>query len=243
MLPYRLPSYVFGPKWFYGFDSIIELAAIIISILLVYYSYKCYKLTSEERFLYFSVSFFSLTLAFIMKVVGTLAIYLPMLRNSVIGNMVRGVSYAITVRGVNALTFLLYIFFMVLGFMMLFLIVSRLTWENKRVIALLMYLVVIATWLGAIHYQLFYLTTLALLCLIVWSYYTNYRDIKSKNALLVLFSFGILLLSHAFFIFVIYSRTIYVIAEITQLIGFLCLLIPFILIFKKKPKKHYKLVK
>ena len=34
-VPYGIPSYVFSPKWFYGFDSIIELIAIIVSVLLV----------------------------------------------------------------------------------------------------------------------------------------------------------------------------------------------------------------
>jgi len=242
LLPYKLPSYVFGPKWFYGFDSIIELIAIITCVLLVYYSYRCYKLTSENRYLYFSVAFLALTLSFIAKVIATLAIYLPILRISIIGNMIRGVSTAITVNRLNALLFLLYIFFMMLGFMMLFLIVSKLTWEHKRVMALLVYFVFVATWLGAIHYQLFYFTTFAILCLVTYSYFRNYSTVKSKNALIVSIAFAILLFSQAFFVFIIYSRPVYVIAEILQLLGFVCLLIPFILIFKKKPRKKYKLV-
>jgi len=241
-LPYTLPSYVFSPNWFYGIDSIIEIIGIIICSLLLYYSYRCYKLTSENRYRYFSVAFLSLTLAFIAKVIGTLTIYEPAINTSNLGSMFHSIFTAITPNMINALAFLFYIFFMTAGFMMLFLIVSKLDWKDKRVIAMLGYTVFIATWLGAIHYQLFYFTTFVMLCLIAYSYYKNYTEVKSKNALLVSISFGILLISHLFFVFVIYNRTIYVIAEIMQLIGFLCLLIPFILIFRKKPLK-YKLIK
>ena len=121
--------------------------------------------------------------------------------------------------------------------MILFLIISRITWKNQRVIALLLYFVFLATWIGVIHYQLFYFTSFVLLLLITYSYYNNYKEIKSENARFVVIAFGTLLVSQAFFIFIIYSRTIYVLAEIIQLLGFVYLLIPFILIFKKKPKK------
>ena len=242
MLPYSLPSYVFSPKWFYGFDSIIEIIAIIVCGLLVYYSYKCYKLTSEHRYLYFSTAFLSLTLAFITKVVGTLAIYLPLIRESIAGRVVQTTFSTLTLNKINGVSFLLYIFFTILGFMILFFIVSKLSWENKRVIAMLLYFVFVATWLGVIHYQLFYVTSFMMLGLITLSYFKNYREIKSKNAMKVAIAFCVLLISHAFFVFVIYFETVYVIAELIQLLGFLCLLIPFILIFKKKPN-NYKLVK
>lgn len=237
-IPYSIPSYVFSPKWFYGFDSIIEIIAIIISLLLVYYSYKCYKLTGEKRFLYFSIAFISLTLAFFTKIIGTLAIYSRDVRESALAKTMDSAFESITIFSINSAAFLLHTFFMIFGIMMLFLIISKLTWENKRVIAMLLYFVIIATWLGAIHYQLFYATTFVMLTLISLSYYQNYKEIKSENAKLVAYAFLILLISNAFFIFIIYSKTIYVIAELLQLLGFIYLLIPFILVLKKKPKKH-----
>ncbi len=242
MLPYGLPSFVFSPRWFYGFDSLIELIGVIVCGLLVYYSYKCYKLTSEHRYLYFSTAFLSLTLAFVAKVAGTFAIYTPPIRESGIGRVVQTTFSALTLSKINGVAFLLYIFLTLLGFMILFLIVSKLTWENKRVIAMLLYFVLVATWLGVIHYQLFYVTTFAMLSLITLSYFKNYEEIKSKNSMKVVIAFGILLVSHAFFVFVIYFETVYVIAEMIQLLGFLFLLIPFISVFRKKPN-NYKLVK
>lgn len=241
-VPYGLPSYVFSPDWFSGFDSIIEFFAVVTCVLLVYYSYQCYKFTHENRYLYFSTAFLSLTIAFIAKIIGTLAIYKPAVTTSAIGSSIHQSFGTLTPADINAVAFIFYIFFTILGFMMLFLIISKLTWKNQRVFFLFVYFVFISTWLGAIHYQLFYLTTFVLLLLIAFSYYKNYLDIKSENAKFVSVAFSILLVSQAFFVFIIYARFIYVLAELIQLLGFIYLLIPFVLIFKKKPK-NYKLVK
>ena len=235
-IPYGLPSYVFGPQWFYGFDSIIELIAVIVSILLVYYSYKCFKLTKENKYMHFSIAFLSLTAAFTAKIIGTLAIYKPTITRTSIGSSIHQTFTGLTPYYINALAFVAYIFFTLMGFMILFLIISKLRWKNQRVIALLIYFVFLATWISIVHYQLFYVTSFVLLLLITYAYYQNYREIKSENARFVVTAFGILLVSQAFFIFVIYSRIIYVLAELIQLLGFIYLLIPFILIFKKKPK-------
>jgi hypothetical protein len=237
-IPYGFHSYVFGPKWFYGFDSVIELVATVASILLVYYSYKCFKLTRENKYLYFSTAFFSLTLAFAAKIMGTLAIYMPTVTRTPIGSSIHQTFTNLTPYSINAIALSIHYFFMLLGFMILFLIISRLTWKNKRVIALLVYFVFLATWLSVVHYQLFYATSFILLLLITYSYYNNYLEIRSEKARFVTVAFGILLISQAFFVFSVYSGIMYVLAELIQLLGFAYLLIPFILIFKKKPRSR-----
>ena len=239
-VPYGIHSYVFSPKWFYGLDSILELVAIVVSVLLVYYSYKCFKLTREIKYAYFSAAFLSLTLAFIAKIFGTLAIYEPTVTRTGLGSIVHQALTGLTPSYINALSFIVYIFFTLLGFMILFLIISRLTWKNQRIIVLLFYFVFLATWIGMIHYQLFYVTSFVLLLLITYSHYQNYSEVKNVKAWLVTVAFGILLVSQALFVFVIYSKVIYVLAELIQLLGFVYLLIPFMLIFKKKPKKLVK---
>ena len=239
-VPYGLPSYVFSPKWFYGFDSVIESIAVLVSILLVYYSYKCFKLTREKKYLYFSTAFLSLTFAFIVKIIGTLAIYKPTITRTPLGSSIHQAFTNLTPYNLNAIALVMHYFFMLLGFIILFLIISRLTWKNQGVIVLLLYFTVLTTWLSIVHYQLFYVTSFVLLLLITYSYYQNYREIKSEKARFVTIAFGILLISQAFFVFAIYSGTIYVLAELIQLLGFIYLLIPFILIFKGKPKKRVK---
>ena len=239
-VPYGLPSYVFSPKWFYGFDSVIESIAVLVSILLVYYSYKCFKLTREKKYLYFSTAFLSLTFAFIVKIIGTLAIYRPTITRTSLGSSIHQTFTNLTPYNLNAIALVMHYFFMLLGFIILFLIISRLTWKNQGVIVLLLYFAFLATWLSIIHYQLFYATSFVLLLLITYSYYQNYREIKNEKARFVTIAFGILLISQAFFVFAIYSGTIYVLAELIQLLGFIYLLIPFILIFKGKPKKRVK---
>ena len=237
-VPYGLSQYVFSPKWFYGFDSVIELIAVIVSLLLIYYSYKCFKLTKENKYLYFSTAFLSLTFSFIAKIIGTLAIYRPTIRRTMLGRSIHKTFEGLTTSQINSIAITVHIFLMLLGFMILFLIISRLTWKNQRVVVLLVYFVFLATWISFIHIQMLYLTSFVLLLLITYSYYLNYGEIKSRKAGFVVVAFGMLLVSQAFFVFAVYSGTIYVLAELLQLLGFVYLLIPFILIFKKKPKKQ-----
>jgi len=239
-LPYGLSSYVFGPNWFYGFDSIIDLIAVIVSVLLVYYSYKCYRVTKENRYLYFSTAFSSLTIAFIAKIIGILPIYKPAITRTSLGSTIHETFTNLTPYYINALAFIVYIFFTLLGFMILFLIISRLRWKNIRVLALLLYFVFLATWISIIHYQLFYVTSFVLLFLITYSYFKNYAEIRSEKARFVLIAFAMLLISQAFFVFAIYSPISYVLAELIQLLGYIYLLIPFIMVFRKKPKKRVK---
>ena len=238
--PYGIPSYVFSPKWFYGFDSIIDFIAIVVSILLVYYSYKCFRLTKENKYLYFSIAFLSITLGFISKIIGTLVIYRPTIQHTPIGLMISETIPSITAYGINAIALILNFFFTMLGFMILFLIISRLSWKNVRVLVLLAYFLLISTWFSIVHYQIFYMTSIVLVFLITYSYYNNHKEIKSENSKFVFIAFSIILVSQVFFVFVVYSYTIYVLAELIQLLGFVYLLIPFILIFKKKPKKLVK---
>ena len=167
-IPYGLPSYVFGPKWFYGFDSVIEGIAIIVSILLVYYSYKCFKLTKEKRYLYFSAAFLSLTFAFIVKIAGTLTIYMPEITRTSLGSSIHKTFTTLTPYNINAFALIAHYFFMLIGFMILFLIISKLTWKNQRVFVLLIYFAFLATWMSIIHYQIFYLTSFVLLLLITY---------------------------------------------------------------------------
>src|SRR3989338_6643154 len=118
-VPYGLPSYVFSPNWFYGFDSVIESIAVLVSVLLVYYSYKCFKLTKEKKYLYFSTAFLSLTIAFIAKIVGTLAFYRPSITRSAIGSSIRQTFTGLTPTDINALSFVVYFFFSLLGLVIL----------------------------------------------------------------------------------------------------------------------------
>jgi len=239
-VPYGLPSYVFGPKWFYGFDSIIELIAVIVSILLVFYSYKCYRMIGEKKYLYFSTAFLSITISFMAKIAGTFSIYRPEITRTQLGSSVHQAFTSLTPYDINAIALVVHYFFMLLGFMMLFLIISKLTWKNQGAIALLLYFVFLATWLSIIHYQLFYATSFVLVALIAYSYHQNYREVRSERARFVAIAFGIILVSQAFFAFAIYSKTVYVLAQLVQLLGFVYLLIPFMLIFRKPRKDRLK---
>jgi len=103
--PYSLPSYVFSPKWFYGYDTLVDLIAVITCLLLVFYSYKCYKFTAEKRYLYFSTAFLSIMLSFIAKVGGTMAYYMPTIKRTAVGSTIHKTFKALTLYQLNATSF------------------------------------------------------------------------------------------------------------------------------------------
>ena len=127
----------------------------LLCFLLVFLSYKICRLTMERRYLYFCAAFFALMLSFLFKVIGNFGVYTPTAVNTAPGQFLKYTFTMLSITKINALGFLFYMFFMILGFMGLFLIVSKLSWNNKRVLFVFGYFVLIATWLSGIHYQFF----------------------------------------------------------------------------------------
>ena len=78
-------------------------------------------------------------------------------------------------------------------------------------------------------YRLFFIQWLDLiaatmLAFITVSTFINWRFKKSSESALVCLGFGLLLLSHLFFLFILLNVTLLFVGEVTQLVGFLCLL-------------------
>ena len=46
-----------APSWFFGFDSLMEFIAFVISIAVAYQAMKGYKFSKERTLLYLNLSF------------------------------------------------------------------------------------------------------------------------------------------------------------------------------------------
>ena len=79
---------IIRPEWFLGTESLFEIISMIIILIISAYSYKVYKLSSNKKYKYLSVSFFSIGLGFLFKIISDYVIlyysqlnnYLPFLR-------------------------------------------------------------------------------------------------------------------------------------------------------------------
>src|SRR3989344_1514034 len=65
-----------GPNWFFGADIVIQILGLIISLVIAYYGYKLYKITSRKIDLYFSIAFALLSLDLITYIIAVPTVFL-----------------------------------------------------------------------------------------------------------------------------------------------------------------------
>jgi hypothetical protein len=99
------------------------------------------------------------------------------------------------------------------------------------------YLLIVSTYFTNSAYFMFHITALILLSFISYTFYRNCRKNKQKTSMLLFFGFLVITVSHLMSTFVIINPWIYVAAEITQLAGYLMLLIMFIMVLRHAKKK------
>lgn len=225
-------AYVFGPTWFYGIDYIFDLVSVIVGLLISYFAYRAYRYTSQKKYFYFSASFFLVALAFIAKILATIPVYSKELNVETIG-LVTVTSHIINkANWINALGISIARLVMLFAFLILVLVSLKI--KDKKIIALLIYLLIISTTLVSESYIVFHVTLLMMLSILYLNYRKNYLRVKSFNAKMIMYSFFALLVSQVFFILEGMVKQFYVIAESVQLIGYLTLLAAIIKMMVKK---------
>lgn len=220
---------------FYGIDSLIELLIVIVSFVISYYSYHVYKLIKEKNYKFFSFAFFAIGFSFIFKIASNFTIM-----NRVIVERANFIfviwSQLQYMQMINFLSFTFYKIFHVMGFLILFLIVTRT--KKKGEIILFLYLSILAVLLSIYFNFIFHITLMFLLIFLTYHFYENYTRHKNQNTELVFIAFLIILVSHSFFVFSDMNSLFYLIGEGLLLIGFLSLLTNQIII--KRKNKNFK---
>ncbi len=228
--------FVFSPKWFYGIDCIFELVSVIVLVLLALSTYKLYKFTKNKHHLYFGASFIALALGFIAKILTNVEIYYP---EAIINTV--GAKTIFTITGIihSSLIFtagyFFYRLFLLLGFLGLIFIITHS--KEYRWIPLTVYLVFVITLFSTFAYYIFHITVAVLLFYLAYYLYKNWKKNRKKTKktvpLLTFLSFLLLFISAIAFVFVIVNSYFYVVAEVLQFLGFLLLLIAYIILVKK----------
>lgn len=207
---------------FYGIDSIVEFLIVIVSFIISYSSYKIYKLINHTNYKLFSMAFLSMSISFIFKILSNLTI-LYRVRIEQSNSVIIAVSQLQYMQLINFISFIMYKAFNILGFLILFLILSR-TYKKEKVI-LYVYLCILAILFSIYFNFVFYITIAFLLILLTLHFYDNYNEKKSANTLLVFIAFLMMLISHIIFIFSDFQNLFYLVGEILLLISFSNLLI------------------
>ncbi len=220
---------------FYGIDSIIELLIVIVAGIISLYSHKIYKIIKEENYRYFSWAFLFIAISFLFKVLSNFTIL------SRIAIKQANFIYIITAQSkympiIDFFCFTFYKVFLLVGFLLLFLILSKS--DKKENIFLFVYLSIIAILFSIYFNFIFFITILLILIFLTVHFYKNHKNHMTINSLLVYLGFILVSISHSLLIFEDVHSLFYIIGEGVLLIGFLCLLINHIKInlFFKNPK-------
>jgi hypothetical protein len=207
---------------FYGIDSLLDFTIALVAILIAYQSRKIYKLIKEQNYQYFSMAFFSIAIAFLLKIVANLTIL-----NEVVferTNLIITVTHELQeMQIVNLLGVTFYKIFLLIGYLILFLITTR---TNKKEDILLFVYLGFLTVVFSIYFNfVFHLTVIMILTTMVLYFYKNYKRTNSKNSYMVYLAFLLILISHAVNLFYGLHVFVYLLAEIFVFTGFLILLI------------------
>jgi len=223
---------------FYGIDSLIELLIIIVSAIIALYSHKIYKIVKEQNYRFFSWAFLFIAISFIFKIFSNFTVYQRI--------RIEGVNFVYTVLSqpnyipiLDFISFTIYKIFYIIGFLILFLLLTKT--DKKQNIFLYAYLSIVVILFSIYLNFVFHITLILILIFLTYHFYENHKAHRTTNTKLVLIAFSIILLSHLFMIFSDMDPLDYMIAEGLMLIGFMSLLINQIkikLAFKNGKKKQ-----
>jgi hypothetical protein len=219
---------------FNGVDTLVEFFIIIVSLIISYYSHKIDKLVQEKSYKFFAWGFLSIAVAFVFKVISNITILnkVTVEKANFIFTFFANLQWAEIIQFIS---FVLYKVFFILGFLILFFIITKT--EKKEKMFLFIYFGVITILFSIYINFIFHLTLVMILTLLTIHFYENYQRIKNRNSFLVFMAFLIILISHIFFIFVNIGSIFYLFGEIALLIAFTTLLVNHIGLKHEKTNK------
>jgi hypothetical protein len=220
------------PDWFREIDTAFEAVSILVTFLIAAAAYKFYTLTKEKKYLWFSVSFFMISISYIFKILTNIIVY----NEYGLGREVLG-KYTLTYQYVQEYYYfeifgtLAFRFAMLLGLFGLYHLICKC--KDIKSIPIIIFLLFLMTIFSNIQYFAFHGTAALFLGVIVWHYYQTSKATKqSFQRVGPPLAFAILFLSQLIFSLLFLTPHIYVIAETVQLLGFLVLLYAYFQLWK-----------
>lgn len=205
------------------FDIWVELFSLVITLFIVGFSYRAYRLTKQKRNLYFSFAFLLISAG----------LFLTILFNSIIDFeetpvLVRGFLPISHIAGLLLFSSMLCI---TAGTMTIFLLNEQL--KSRKTIFLLFMFVFLSTVVAHYFYFTYHLVLFIILSLILNYYTWHYKKLRTTISLLIMLAFAGLTISQAVMFFIPYATIFYVIGHAIQLVSYILLLFMFIILYRK----------
>ena len=229
-------DFVYSPPGFYGKDIAIDVLSLIVVLLIGIFSYRNFFLDKKnKRHFFLGSAFILLGLSFIAKILTNIMTHSKTLLAKQFWLPFFGTQIIRSYGFLSAIGFLAFSLLTLFGFYILYALSSRDELSMNYVI--IAYFIIISTYFTRVNYFILYITAFLFLLSISRRYFLSYQKTKYRNTLFLFISFSIITLSQFVFIFTSASHTMYMVAEIIQLIGYLFLLYTFVSVLRNAKKK------
>lgn len=225
------------PDWFIGKDVIIEVFSLIVLIIFTVIAYRYYKLNKNRNILYLGSGFGLIAIAQLATILTKLVLYYDIGPSQQIGQAI------ITSQIVNSVDLFYYAGFFFHRFLTLLgiYIIYRLPRDRKSIgdYVLVLYFILISSFLSGEIFYLFHLTALFILILIIEKFFFVYKENRFLNTKILIVAFSLLALSQLIFVLSTVDF-LFVLGNIVELISYTIFLALIIRIWKYgKEKKPY----
>ena len=220
-------SYVI-PRWFTGFDIVMELLFAIVCIAVAVFAYKIYKISKEKNIRLFSIGFLLIAVSYIVHALINIYITSEIVSEGPREIIIEHLQLA------ALLGLILYMSIFIVGLITIFYSNHRCNKNSSFYLLLVLGLLAVLTDFNYI--ASFHITSTVILLFINFHYATDYIKYKNHKTLYVFIAFIFLLLSHAVFILPV-SLPEYVIAHFLELVAYSLILFSLIKNLKIKPTR------
>lgn len=216
------------PKWFFGYDIVMEFIFTLITLAVAYYSFKVYNISKQKSSKLFGIAFSFISASYFIW----LLINLFLLKE--ISEGVESVSIN-EIISASLIGLFSYMILYLIGLSLLFYITLKI--KNKKVYFIVLTISIIGLILSANKIIAFHLISSIFLIFILSFYFKEYFINKNKKVFLVFLAFIFILITSFNFIFVVKNYYAYVAGHISTLAGYILILINLLSIKKYEQKK------
>lgn len=204
-----------GPQWFTTFAIVMEFVFMLVTGLIAYRSYKCYKFLKNKESLVFALSFGTFSLSYFVITLVNLLNFLNQFRKDHVLSGLNAVCNSVsTIAPVGYLTYYVYMVLTLIGLTLLIYLTFEI--KNRRLLLLLIMVVLLSIVAAFNTISFFYIITTLFYFFIVEFY-------SRKKKQMTFLGFVFLLFGNMLLVFVNFTPLAFFGGHVFMFIGFLIL--------------------
>jgi len=208
----------FSPVWFFGYDVALEFLFFAVSLLVAVFSIKVYKHTYQKPVKLFAVSFIFISISYLIQSVFNFI-------------MLCEEHSLISVAILDTIAMYSHMLFMTIGLSILAYMTFKV--DNKRLIALISIISLIAVFLSANPFYSFFLISSLYLGIVLIYFVLNYIKNPKRESLLIVIAFVFLMFGSIHFIFSLNHSLFYAIGHVLEFVAYVMILINLLMVQRK----------